>query len=202
MKIWKLWLSDKPLPDHFKQYTDTWSIISGGEIHEVTMDNVGDYIGETYFEWVLENIPDNYTVLNHFIRYILLYHYGGIYLDLDVEVIKDSKIWYNEWPVFFFETIKPFWVNNHVMVCKNKRNEIYFELCDETIARFKNKIDKIEINTGPGLITDFAKNHSGFHWFICEPEYTTPWNWNEKPDRSRITENTIAVHHFAHSWKK
>lgn len=200
--IWKIWLSDKPLPEHFKQYTDTWDKISGGEVKEVTMDNIPDYMPCTHedIDFILKKCKYNYQVFNHFIRYSIMYFNGGIYLDLDVEVLKDSDIWYSSEPTFFTETSVPLWINNHVMVCTTKNKDIYYEL-SKSVA-FKSKDNKkIEINTGPGLITSKAY-YPDFIYKVYPPEYTTPWNWNEKPDRSRITENTIAVHHFAHSWKK
>lgn len=37
---------------------------------------------------------------------------------------------------------------------------------------------------------------------ILPPETFFAWNWDEEPDRDRITDKTIAVHHWASSWTK
>lgn len=198
-KIWKIWIGENPIPEQFKQYTDTWGIIDA-EIITVTNDNVNEYIYPVDFKTICERFLWNNTIINHYIRYYLMYKYGGIYLDLDVEAIKDSEIWYSKEPIFFLETINPVWANNHVMICNEKHNDIYYSL-----AQMTHEIDlndpKIEINTGPGLVSSYLFRRN-IQVSLYDPEYTTPWNWNEKPDRSRITEKTIAVHHFTHSWKK
>lgn len=196
--IWKIWLSDKPLPDHFKQYTDTWDKISGGEVTFVDMTTVNNYLPKGRANDLLEDFNGNYTVLNHCIRYLLMYKFGGVYLDLDVEVIKDSDIWYSNIPTFFEET--PGWRNNHVMISKYDYCSVFMSLFEHAKVVYP-LTEKKEINTGPGLVTEVLKLYA-LNVNVYRSEYTTPWNWNEKPDRSRITENTIAVHHFAHSWKK
>lgn len=198
-KIWKIWISENAIPDHFKQYTDTWSIIDA-EIITITNDNVNEFIDPIDFKTICEHFSWNNMVINHYIRYYIMFKHGGIYLDLDVEVLKDSELWYSQETVFFLETINPMWANNHIMICNKKHNDIYYNLAQLTYESNLND-PKIEINTGPGLVTNYLFTRD-IHVTLYDPEYTTPWNWNEKPDRSRITDKTIAVHHFTHSWKK
>jgi mannosyltransferase OCH1-like enzyme len=195
-KIWKVWIGGGEIPEHFKQYTDTWSKISNAEVIEVTDANVKEWTGKTSYE-LADHFKGNKQVANHWVRYFLMYYYGGIYLDLDVEVIKDSMVWSHSSATFGFESKE--WVNNHVMISYVKENNIFYDLYDFTWRHF-NKLIKPEIDTGPGLVSslDFKQ----YHVVIMPTEVFSPWNWNEKPDRTRITENTLAVHHFAHSWKK
>lgn len=197
MKIWKIWLGANEVPERFNQYTDTWTKISGGEIITVTDKNVHEWTGKTAFELV-DHFKGNIQVANHWVRYYLMWKYGGVYLDLDVEVIKDSKLWNANYPVFGFES--PGWVNNHVMICNDTECVIYKMLFFYTWT-FHDVLKNPEINTGPGLVTKYFNNYFP-HPQIEQPEVFSPWNWNEKPDRTRITENTLAVHHFTHSWKK
>jgi mannosyltransferase OCH1-like enzyme len=197
MKIWKIWIGGNEIPEKFKQYTDTWSKIEGGEIIEVTDANVEEYTGKTAYE-LADHFKGNVQVANHWVRYRLMYLYGGIYLDLDVEVIRDSEIWKERVATFGFESEG--WVNNHVMICNDQLNEVYEELMDYTWI-FHDMFKNCEINTGPGLVTKYYNTFFP-HFNVLQPEIFSPWNWNEKPDRSKITENTLAVHHFTHSWKK
>jgi mannosyltransferase OCH1-like enzyme len=196
-KIWKVWIGGDEIPEHFKQYTDTWSKISDAEIIEVTDANVKEWTGKTSYE-LADHFKGNKQVANHWVRYFLMYYYGGIYLDLDVEVIKDSDIWKIDNPTFGFESKG--WVNNHVMISNRNFKNVFEDLMDFT-SMFHDVFKNPEINTGPGLVTKYFDSY--FPYFnVLPPEYFSPWNWNEKPDRTRITENTLAVHHFAHSWKK
>jgi mannosyltransferase OCH1-like enzyme len=198
VKIWKIWIGDSPIPEHFKQYTDTWDKIKGAEVVDINNDTLVQYFERNVIDEITEKFNGNNQVINHWFRYMFMYYKGGIYLDLDVEVLKDSDIWYSEQPTFFCETKD--WYNNHVMICKSKYDPLYFSLANKTLHYDMNDT-KVEINTGPALVTRVLKETT-HHFNLYDPEYTTPWNWNEKPDRSRITENTIAVHHFCHSWKK
>jgi mannosyltransferase OCH1-like enzyme len=197
MKIWKIWLGGNEIPEKFKQYTETWSKISGGEIVEITDANVHEWTGKTSFE-LADHFKGNVQVANHWVRYYLMWACGGIYLDLDVEVIRDSKLWASEYPIFGFESKD--WVNNHVMIDNIENDSIFYDLKEFTWYFF-DKLIKPEINTGPGLVTRMWEKHK-FIFTVLQPEVFSPWNWNEKPDPSRITENTLAVHHFTHSWKK
>lgn len=201
-KIWKIWIGENPIPEQFKQYTDTWSKIKGAEVVEVTNENVQQYLPYYLdFKTIIDRFRGNNTLINHWLRYWLMYQYGGIYLDLDVEVIKDSEVWYDDQRTFFAETTNPLWINNHVMVCNSIHDDVYYNLSN--LVWFHDMNDpKVEINTGPGLVTEYIKQNQKYKFDTFNPEFTTPWNWNEEPDRSRITENTIAVHHFTHSWKK
>ena len=198
MKIWKIWLGSDEVPERFNQYTETWSKISGGEIITVTDKNVHEWTGKTVKE-LNEHFKGNIQVANHWVRYYLMYWEGGIYLDLDVEVIRDSDTWKEYDPVFGYESKD--WINNHVMICK-ELNIIFYNLYT-FVWRYFDMLSKPEINTGPGLVTNMIFHDSKyFSVKALPPEVFSPWNWNEKPDRSRITENTLAVHHFTHSWKK
>ena len=197
MKIWKIWLGSDEVPDHFNQYTETWDKISGGEIVTITDKNVHEWTGKTSFE-LADHFKGNVQVANHWLRYYLMFWHGGIYLDLDVEVIKDSEVWQNQFATFGFESKE--WVNNHVMISNDNCRDIFDQLMYITYwcgTDFK----KPEIDTGPGLVTKIWKSGE-YYLKVLEPEVFSPWNWNEKPDRSKITENTLAVHHFTHSWKK
>lgn len=200
VKIWKIWIGENPIPDHFKQYTDTWERIKGGEVVEINNQTINRYIPSIVFDKLRLYFNHNNQLINHYVRYYLMYYYGGIYLDLDVEIIKDSEIWYNEKPTFFCETSD--WFNNHIMICNREYDKLIYHKLMELTKSVELWKDKPEINTGPGLITKVLNETDPSEYNLYSPEYTTPWNWNEKPDRSRITENTIAVHHFYHSWKK
>lgn len=135
-------------------------------------------------------LGSNHAITSNMLRLHALYRHGGIYLDTDVEVLKDLS------PLLEY---------------------------DEFIARqpdgvFCNAI----MGAKPGspwikrqieLLQDF-KNHDAAHachiieqapsenLTVAPTEWFYPWNWDEKPDRSRITDQTMCVHHWEGSWLK
>lgn len=81
------WFGRNPLPDHAKKYIDTWrKYFPGYEIKEWNEDNFDvnmiPYTSEAYK-------TKKYAFVSDYARFWILYHYGGIYFDTDVEVIKN-----------------------------------------------------------------------------------------------------------------
>lgn len=80
------WLSDHPYPKEIQEYMDSWK------------RNLPDY---EFVHWNFESFPKGkskwvdqafeakkYAYAADYIRLYAVYHYGGIYLDTDVEVLK------------------------------------------------------------------------------------------------------------------
>lgn len=208
MNIYKIWVGKKPIPDIFKKWTNTWYLISDAKIVDIGNEYIEKVRHSRAVQWALAH--DNYAVLNHYIRYHLLYHEGGIYMDLDVEVIKDSVIWYSEGLQIGMEM--PNWANNHVMVCHNAGNT-FFKHCMIAMDTMPyDQMDEVELNTGPRLVTRILQD-GGFDPYCVEetthtlygyvhPERVfSPHRWNQTYHPSEITPDTLAVHHFYHSWK-
>lgn len=118
-----VWLSGEEKPEGYIKCLETWSL------------HMPDY---EYQEWTLNNLPQD--VLSHpfvsaaikakkwayatdFIRVWVLYHYGGIYLDLDVEVFQrfDPFLKHRAFsctelnPDIFYNEIKHFNEKNYVI---------------------------------------------------------------------------------------
>jgi mannosyltransferase OCH1-like enzyme len=207
-KIYKIWVGPKPIPDIFKKYTDTWSLISNAEIIEIGNEYIEQVKDSYAVQWALLN--HNYAVLNHYIRYHLLYHHGGIYMDLDVEVIRDSMTWWCYDLQIGMEM--PNWANNHVMICNRKDNPFFAQCMTAMNCMPYDQMDQVELNTGPRLVTRILQA-GGFTPYELENEVQcrygsvhpervfSPHRWNEAYHPSEITPDTLAVHHFCHSWK-
>lgn len=80
------WFGKKPMPKIFLQYMKSWEkFFPGYEIKEWNEDNfdlnVSDYVAKAYE-------LKKYAFVSDYVRYYVLYKYGGLYFDTDVEVIK------------------------------------------------------------------------------------------------------------------
>ena len=80
------WLSDDKFPTQIQKCIDTWKVILPDyefKLWDTTTLNLEDYI------WIKQAFETKkYAFAADYIRLYAVYHYGGIYLDTDVEVLK------------------------------------------------------------------------------------------------------------------
>ena len=83
------WLSGDPFPDLINKCIDSWhNILSDYEFMLWDTRKI-DVDSNLWLKQAYEN--KKYAFAADYIRFFALYHYGGIYLDADVEVLKDFK---------------------------------------------------------------------------------------------------------------
>ena len=83
------WLSGDPFPDLINKCIDSWhNILSDYEFMLWDTRKI-DVNSNLWLKQAYEN--KKYAFAADYIRFFALYHYGGIYLDADVEVLKDFK---------------------------------------------------------------------------------------------------------------
>jgi len=90
--IHQTWKSVK-LPEHFQILADTWKEYQPDWQFMLWTDEMNrDFIKTNYPDFL--NIYDNYSSNIEridAIRYFLLYHYGGVYIDLDFECLQNIE---------------------------------------------------------------------------------------------------------------
>lgn len=80
------WLSDEPLPANLQRYVDHWKDILPD--YEVWLWDFKRFDKSSSI-WVSQAFDNKkYAFAADYIRLYALFHYGGIYLDSDVEVLK------------------------------------------------------------------------------------------------------------------
>ena len=122
-KIYYCWFGGKPLPKLAKKCIKSWKkFLPDYEIIECNENNFDlnccDYVREAY---------DNkkYAFVTDYVRLYMLYKEGGIYMDTDVEVLKNLDCFLNEKAFSGFENEK--YVPTGLMASE-KGNEIIGEL--------------------------------------------------------------------------
>ena len=80
------WLSNDPIPSNIQHYMDSWKkYLPDYEFIHWNFDK----FDKSSSRWVSEAFDNKkYAFAADYIRLYALYHYGGIYLDMDVEVLK------------------------------------------------------------------------------------------------------------------
>lgn len=151
-----------------------------------------------------------------FAKYVILYYYGGFYVDMDAKIIKNPNILFK---IFPFHDIYLSYnigtrlehymivgvnkaINNGVIIVRNKKNMIMKQLIDAlTNAKSKSltKFSQIQNSTGPKIFT-IVINKLNIKYpnniKILPNEYFEPC----LGDNCKITENTITIHKHDVSW--
>ena len=145
-----------------------------------------------------------YAFVSDYMRFYILYHYGGVYLDTDVELLKDIS-------PLLSENFMGFEGENRVAsgLIMHACAEVPFlkEVLDYYDSLTEDEID-FESTTVVTIVTGLLKKHgllptdtmqyvAGFK--IYPSEYFNPKGGDY--GRDNITINTYSIHHYLASWK-
>jgi mannosyltransferase OCH1-like enzyme len=200
------WLSGDPLTPQAQKCLASWKhFLPDYEIKLWTKENYDT--NKNYFtrEMMKRRL---WASISDYVRKDVVYTYGGIYLDLDVEIIKDPHSLYENGPFICFEQDGN--VNDGSGFGASPHNPLLKEIIDE-YERLEEKDlfdGKKEIYTGPKLETHIFVRHglktdnsfqmiSGFR--VLPYDYLCPMDFERK---LTITGNTVSIHHRAESWAR
>ena len=176
-------------------------------------------------EWNEDNIPmrvfpylqeafrnKKFANVSNFIRLYATYNEGGIYLDTDVELIKNLDDLLEESCFFTFHTPPSSLgtVNNAIMGAV-KYHPFIKEMIEEYLLRFDG-VEEAHLS-GPLITTDLLRR-KGLDMnqaedvnivrvgdiVIFPKRYFHPYRWNEKFTPECITPDTYGIHRFAFNW--
>ena len=171
---------------------------------------------QTLCLWTEESLPishdfaklayhnKDWAFASDYLRLWVMYEYGGIYLDTDVELIKPI----NDLPKNFVGIENGFnSIALGLMFGAEKKNEVIYDMMsmyDNFFYRANNKDNFIS----PSLTTEYFKSRGyicedGIHSFlgftIYPAEYFSPIDYCNK--EKVITDKTYSIHHYMESWK-
>lgn len=201
-KIHYCWFGNNPLPKtakkciaSWKKYCPDYEIICW---NEKNFDiNCNQYVQEAY-----EN--KKFAFVTDYVRLYALYTQGGVYMDTDVELIKNiDKFLVNKaFSGFENDTTVP----TGIMASEPKL-DVFKHLLNYYKDKHFIKNGKMDTTTNVTIITDIMskkgleKNNKlqTIEEFTFYPkEYFCPINYDTK--KKVITENTYTIHWFAGSW--
>lgn len=213
--IHQIWMQGgKNIPDKYYNNIKTikdnhkrWEYILWDEIKILELIS-------TKKEWV--DIYYKFTYLHQkidFAKYIILFIYGGIYIDIDVEIVKSFDSLINEFDnadiivsklninstESFLATGYNESYNNGIIISK-KNGEIIKKLIDEILKSFYKsdlhiKVLYINSTTGPRIFTKVINDNKN-KVNILPSEYLEPCTRGN----CNITEKTIAIHKHELTW--
>lgn len=207
------WFGKKPLPKFAKECIKSWKkYLPDYEIKEWNESNfdinICNYTKEAYE-------AKKFAFVSDYARFWILYHYGGIYLDTDVEIIRPMNHILekgnfmaceiksdpnDEWPI----------VNSGLGIASQSFHPIYKEILEHyNNSKFIKENGEYDYTTVVKRVTDILKLHGlrkTDEIQVCEgitiytPEYFCPKAFETR--EINITPNTVSIHHFDASWMK
>ena len=199
------WFGGNPLNDMAKKCIESWKkYCPDYEIVEWNESNfdIGtscDYVKEAYE-------AKKWAFVSDYVRLWAIYNYGGIYLDVDVELIKSIDFLRKNKAFFGFEDDNN--IATGVGFGAEKDNDVVKELInDYNNIHFKNSDGKFDLTPCPSRNTRIFKKW-GFEGngkkqivngnVVYPKDYFCPKDYNT--NILNITENTVSIHHFIASW--
>lgn len=204
-KIHYCWVGGNPIPEEDRACIDSWSkFCPDYEIIEWNESNY-DFSKCTYMKQAYEAkmwgfVPD-------YARLDIIYREGGIYLDTDVEMIRnlDDFLEYEAFMGFENRTGVAlglgFGAKSGNPVIKQMRDmyeDISFYREDHSLNLVVSPVYSTEILKSYGLKANGKRQTVG-NIEIFPPEYFAPLSYSD--NRLRITENTYSIHWYHASWK-
>ena len=212
------WFGRNPLPPLAIKCIESWKkYLPDYEIKEWNEDNfdvnIIPYTKEAYE-------ARKYAFVSDYARFWILYNYGGLYFDTDVEVIKSMDDIIARGPFMGCEkdggdtnvaSVAPglgLGVNPGLGLGVNPGLGLYKEILGiYSNLHFKNQDGSLNMKTVVQYTTELLCNHglkctneiqqcNGI--WIYPKEYFCPIDFESK--KCTITKNTYSIHHYAASW--
>ncbi len=163
-------------------------------------DKIDKFIKKHYNQYW--DLYDEYTILVQKLdiaRYLILYHYGGCYMDMDMEIIKDFRELINDDDELIVSKMSVGIINNGILF--SSKNNIFW-------LDFLNKINtnKNKFNFNKMLHVNFTTGPIHFNKFINSSDYKIkilPHYYLEAQSSkydSKDKTNAYTINYFGNSW--
>lgn len=207
-KIHYCWVGGNPKPksviyciNSWKKYCPDYEIIEWNENNYDFHKN--RYMAEAYDEKKWGFVPD-------YARLDIVYQHGGIYLDTDVELIKNlNELLNQEGFIGFEETgLDSYYVNcgqgfgaeqfnKSIKILRDAYNNIEFKKGNGDLNLIASPHYTTRELKKMGLVQENYLQHLP-HLTVYKTDVLCPKNY--RTGKLKITRNTIAIHHFTASW--
>ncbi len=195
------WLGDKEMPTEQTKYINGWRLLHPDwEIKVWNNDSFSAYLDESSFvKSCIEK--KKYGFLSDFFRFTILYEFGGVYIDTDVEIFKplDSLLNCKMFMGFIFDASM-----GTALIGTEKHNPLMKEWRDQLESDY---LKKGEFTISNDWITKYFLDH--FTDFRLDGSRQSlqcgieiyPKDWFERYQVNKQSGGGYAEHHCAGSWK-
>jgi len=220
----------EPLPEFFRELMDTWKRYHS-DWKYVLWDNekMNDFMQEFYPEYWVPYNSVKYNIQKwDIIRYFILYHFGGMYVDVDYECLESIEPLFENNKSCYFSAepalhtrstgVKNFF--NNALIISIPQHPFMWLTVESSFRElsikrnYPNKLFEVLSTTGPLLLTNLYNSHPDTNDIcIIPPELVSPLNYpevqnymagNRSPSfmtyiKNKLT-NAIAIHYFMGTW--
>lgn len=198
------WFGRKPLPGSFSKILESWQRFCPG--YKIVQWDESNYCLDSIPYLKVAVAKGNYAFVSDYARLDIIRRNGGVYLDIDVELIRPIEDILKKGPFFAMEEVDR--INTGLAFGADAGNTVIDSLCKiyenysyEEAARVLSESNTVEI------VTNFLRKH-GFKFngktqivdgfIVYRPSVFCPLQYGEK--RPRIKSDTVSIHHFSGSW--
>lgn len=202
------WFGGKPLPKSAEKCIKSWQKHLP-EYRIVKWDESNFDVNSIPYTQEAYRVR-KYAFVSDYARFWVLYHYGGVYFDTDVEVLRPIDDIIEEGNFLGVEqhndsliTVAP-----GLGLGAEKGNslikdlmEIYqgsHFLCEEGVVKVQNIVEITTESLMSKGLKNTAKIQQCCGFTIYPKDYFCPIDYNTR--ELKITENTRTIHHYAESW--
>jgi hypothetical protein len=189
--IHRVWLGDQEMPEEFREWGESWQ--KHHPEWEMKLWTDGN-LPELRYPEALDRCR-NYGEASDVLRSELLFRFGGVYVDTDVEcrrsiepLIEDVKA--------FAAWVRPGRIGSAVLGAEPEHPAI-----ERLLVEMKDRVGKMDqIEATVGLLTDVLSEADDVMLF--GPETFYPYHPRHAPaDEGEGFEEAYAVHHWSLTWK-
>ena len=198
------WFGDKPIPKEYSNYISGWKrMCPDYEIIKWDLSNY-DYTKSEYTKHAFEN--KKWAFLSDYARIDIIYQYGGIYLDVDVELLKGFDEFLNDFAFFGIEKDfdRQLYISTGLGFGSEKNNPILKDILSE----YDTNILKNDPFAPCPILQRPIFEQYGFvqknriqkldNLTIYPMEYFAPM---DSFGKLRVTKKTVSIHHYAALWQ-
>jgi inositol phosphorylceramide mannosyltransferase catalytic subunit len=192
----QIWINPNSpeLPDKFQVYRDGWLALHSDWQYKLwNLDNL-DF---TPSRMDLIKSAPNFAQMSDILRYEILFRYGGVYIDIDFECLKNIDS--------ILKDVKNFACSEdgyHITnaIIGAEPNSVYMERCINALPK-RVGIEATSVETGPYLFTRVLLSQGLASDFILFPqEWFYPYHCSELHRANENFPQAYAVHRWAGSW--
>ena len=217
--IWYKWKSDKP-SENMQKMLKVCKDVNNDFTYKVWDEKSGLELIKNYYSWFL-NTYNKYDVeikRIDAIRYFILFHYGGVYMDMDTICLKNISPLLKKGNAIFGYQLRNKKANG--AICNSfMASPSNHPLFENIIYKLKDTAKKSVIySTGPGFLTEQIRgykgnnkgNNKGDDVIVYDMHIFFTNQWNEKSIASKCISDTspckkrfprsYTTTNFSHSW--
>lgn len=198
------WFGDQPMSKDLKSYVDNWKyILKDYEIVEWNENNF-DVSSLPFTKEAYDS--KTWAFVSDYVRTYVLYNYGGIYLDTDMELIKSFDHLLDNEAFCGFESMA--YLGTAVLGCRKGNPWIKDMLDVYKNKHFINEDGSLDKTANVRFFTAITeqkyklKTNNKFQQLSDVTIYPTCYFYpkNICTHKTKITDDTVGIHHWKASW--